>query len=732
MSGALDAIICIDTDGNITFWNPQAEVIFGWKEAEVMGQLLSALIVPEPFRKYHDEGMKHYLKTGEGKAINVLLELSALNSRGEEFPIELTVIPVKQGAELFFCAFIRDISQRKKAEHEKNSLQSTLENSLNEIFIFDADTLLYTYANKGAIQNLGYSEQEIKTLTPLDIKPDFTESDFKQLITPLVNNEKEKIIFFTNHKRKDGSLYPAEIHLQLVADTNNKRFLAIVLDITERKKGEERLLEAFEEKNNILERITEAFVSLDSNWCYTYMNKKAGEIFNRDPEKLIGKHIWTEFPEGVNQSFHLAYERAMTTQQYVHVEEHYKPYDLWFENHIYPSADGLSIFFRDITERKKIEETLVKANERFLKVTEATNDAIWDWDIEKKVMHRSKAIESFFGEKVSKSFNESVFWKDSFHPDDLVKIQESVKAALADPACSRWELEYRVCNENGKILYIIDRGVIIRNSNGQAVRMVGAMTDISEQKQMTLQLSELNQSLKQHTLELERSNEELEQFAFVASHDLQEPLRMISSFMDLLERKYGEQLDEKGHQYIHFATDGAKRMKQIILDLLDYSKANKPKEGKEDVDMNELFFDFKQSRRKLISEKKAVITAENLPTLKTYKAAITQILHCILDNAIKYSEETSSPRIEINVEEKEEEWLFKVKDNGIGIDPQFYDKIFVIFQRLHNKDKFPGTGIGLSIAKRHVEFLGGQIWLESVPGEGSVFYFTIPKNNSTQ
>ena len=168
-------------------------------------------------------------------------------------------------------------------------------------------------------------------------------------------------------------------------------------------------------------------------------------------------------------------------------------------------------------------------------------------------------------------------------------------------------------------------------------------------------------------------------------------------------------------------------MKQIILDLLEYSKANRPTTGKEEVNLNMVFSDFMQLRRKLISEKSASIKANDLPILHTYKAAITQIFHCLLDNALKYSKGDISPQIEIIATENEKEWRFSIQDNGIGIDPQFYDKIFIVFQRLHDKDQYSGTGIGLSIAKRHVEFLGGRIWLESVPGEGTVFNFTIRK-----
>ena len=293
-------------------------------------------------------------------------------------------------------------------------------------------------------------------------------------------------------------------------------------------------------------------------------------------------------------------------------------------------------------------------------------------------------------------------------------------------SCEITTINYK---KNGEEFWINFTLTPVADQKGGYTHWIATERDVTEQKQMTLQLNELNQSLQKYSLELERSNEELEQFAFVASHDLQEPLRMISSFMDLLSRKYGNLLDEKAHQYIHFATDGAKRMKQIILDLLDYSRASKIPSTKEEVDFNLVLSEFMQLRRKLISEKSASITSGNLPSLISYKASITQVFHCLLDNALQYSGVGIGPIIEINVLENKEEWEFSIKDNGIGIDPQFHDKIFVIFQRLHNKEEYTGTGIGLSIAKKQVEFLGGKIWLESEPGLGTVFYFTIPKNN---
>jgi light-regulated signal transduction histidine kinase (bacteriophytochrome) len=168
------------------------------------------------------------------------------------------------------------------------------------------------------------------------------------------------------------------------------------------------------------------------------------------------------------------------------------------------------------------------------------------------------------------------------------------------------------------------------------------------------------------------------------------------------------------------------------LDLLLFYQANNPSEQLVEVDLNEIVTEYTQLRRKLISEKNATITFDTLPVLMTHKAPITQIFHCLLDNSLRYVKENEAPRIEMHAKEEEAVWQFAVKDNGIGIDKKFHDKIFIIFQRLHNREQEDGTGIGLSIAKRSVEFLGGEIWLESTVGGGSTFYFTIAKKEKNQ
>lgn len=238
----------------------------------------------------------------------------------------------------------------------------------------------------------------------------------------------------------------------------------------------------------------------------------------------------------------------------------------------------------------------------------------------------------------------------------------------------------------------------------------------------------LKTELEKSKMNLLTKNEELEQYAYVASHDLQEPLRMVSSFMEKLKIKYADQLDDKGLQYIHFATDGAYRMKQIIQDLLLYSRISAPSEEIKTIDLNEVVAEYLTLRKQLITNKKARIEYDSLPVLRSLTAPITQIFHCLLDNALKYSKEHVSPVITIKFVDKDDFWQFAVIDNGIGIDDQFYEKVFVIFQRLHNRSKYEGTGIGLSITKRAVEFLGGSIWVESTLGVGTTFFFTISKS----
>jgi light-regulated signal transduction histidine kinase (bacteriophytochrome) len=259
--------------------------------------------------------------------------------------------------------------------------------------------------------------------------------------------------------------------------------------------------------------------------------------------------------------------------------------------------------------------------------------------------------------------------------------------------------------------------------------MIGASRDISKLKESEIQLKTLNNQLEARAKELVASNQELEQFAYVASHDLQEPLRMVSNFLTQIEKKYNDILDEKGKTYIHFAVDGAKRMRLMILDLLEFSRAGRNVDRPEEVDLNVLVKDILNMYQKQIEETKAIVNISDLPTLAIPKTGIRQVFQNLISNSLKYNQLKKGviPQVSISTKHFETDWQFEVKDNGIGIDSQYFEKIFIIFQRLHDRSEYSGTGIGLAITKKIIENFGGTIWIESEIGKGTSFFFTIPK-----
>jgi light-regulated signal transduction histidine kinase (bacteriophytochrome) len=227
--------------------------------------------------------------------------------------------------------------------------------------------------------------------------------------------------------------------------------------------------------------------------------------------------------------------------------------------------------------------------------------------------------------------------------------------------------------------------------------------------------------------DLERSNKDLQQFASIASHDLQEPLRMVASYTQLLADHYGGQLDKKAKEYIAYAVDGAIRMQRLVNDLLTYSRIATRGNPIETTDSHSILGEAIRNLATLIEESKTIVTNEELPLVRGDASQLVQLFQNLLANAIKFRG-ADFPRVHVSVRDDGSEWVFSVRDNGIGIDRQYADRIFVIFQRLHTRQEYPGTGIGLAVCKRIVERHGGKIWLESEPGQrGSTFFFTIPK-----
>ncbi len=367
-----------------------------------------------------------------------------------------------------------------------------------------------------------------------------------------------------------------------------------------------------------------------------------------------------------------------------------------------------------LVERKRVEDVLRESEARYRALVENIPQKIFmksrdcKWTSINKNFARGLGIRP---EEVVGKVDWDLFPKklaDKYHADD-VRVMETGQAE---------EFEERYV-EGGKETWVNTIKTPVRDERGTIMGILGIFWDITERKQA--------EDMLRNVLEdLERSNKELEQFAYVASHDLQEPLRMISSYTQLLAERYDGQLDEKAQKYIDYAVDGAVRMQRLINDLLAYSRVGTRNNPIETTDAHSVLGEAIGNLAAVIEENKAIITNEDFPMVRADASQLVQVFQNLLSNAIKFRGE-DFPRVHVSARDEGRKWVFSVKDNGIGIDRQYADRIFVIFQRLHTRQEYPGTGIGLAVCKRIVERHGGKIWFESEPGKGSTFFFTIPK-----
>ena len=385
-------------------------------------------------------------------------------------------------------------------------------------------------------------------------------------------------------------------------------------------------------------------------------------------------------------------------------------------------------FLSILLESKLAQENIWLSNQRYDLISRATNDIIWEWDVEKGLLVKANSgLSDFFGVEIGKEQILFNAWKQLLHPDDYNRVIKKRNDSLRNKSNQYWEDEFRMQGHSGKYNYFYHKAFIVRNTDGQPIRLFGATQNITRRKEDEALLLELNKQLKQRADELAASNVELERFAYVASHDMQEPLRMITSFLQLFRKKYQEKIDDTAEQYLHFVMDGADRMKRLITDLLEYSRIGSNKGVAESIDINQLMKEVQEVFVNRIAECEATIVCKDLPVIMGNKTQLFQLFQNLVGNALKYIGK-EKPIVIVSGQEEDNHFLFSVQDNGIGIKPMFFDKIFVLFQRLHHKHQYSGTGIGLSVCKKIVEKHGGKIWVTSEPDKGSTFYFTISKH----
>lgn len=465
------------------------------------------------------------------------------------------------------------------------------------------------------------------------------------------------------------------------------------------------------------------------DYVFLEVNEAFEKMTGLRREDVIGQRV-TEVIPGIRDSefdWIGEYGKIALNGTGFHTEEYAPALNRWYSLSAYSPQKGyFAVVFEDISRRKQIENALRESEEKFKLIANSIKDVIWmSSSGGETIMYANPAYEQIWGRSTSELERGEISFGDDIHPEDRQRVQES----FAGHPLDKWEDEYRIIRPDGEVRWIENSSNPIFDREGNIYLRVGVARDITERKQAELEKEEYLKQLSLLMKELERSNEELQQFASIISHDLQEPLRTVSGFVQLLKHRYQPQLDGKAEMYINAITDGTIHMHELLNDLLAFARVGGGELDFQPVDLQSVLDRVLQSLGSKIAENKAEVNISSLPTVVADEMQMFQLFQNLMANALKFRGE-ENPTLDVTAEQIDNEWIVCVRDNGIGIDPEYASRIFLVFQRLHRRDEYEGTGIGLAICQKIIERHRGRIWVESAPYKGSSFYFSLPVNDN--
>lgn len=527
-----------------------------------------------------------------------------------------------------------------------------------------------------------------------------------------------------------GGLYIIIAAFILVKETNVWEH-SIEFELNRKRQQAENALRKSECRyRQIVELAGEGIIITDKNFQITEWNKASELLYgwsaSEAKDKNIHDFLWSEKQESETENLLndpldiIQYETTTTKKDGTPVDIIVKISAIRDEE---GNVSGYILINHDITRRKKSEQQMRIARDELEYSQKRLNIALenakiglWEWDFTKDEFLMDEKTEMMFG-LVPGTFGKTfAAFEEILNEEDLPRVRTAYKTSVENGVPN--ESVFRIGPADNQ-KYISSKAFIIRNEEGHPQNMLGVFFDVTAFREDT------DKALFQLNQDLSRSNRDLENFAYVASHDLQEPLRMVTSFTQLLKMRYGDSLDEDARTYINYAVDGSKRMYELLNALLSYSRVGTRGMNLKVIDMKDVLTKVRSNLMIKLEQTRATFYWENLPEILADENQMVQLIQNLVENGIKFSRDT--PVITISAKEEDGFHIISVNDEGIGIEAQYYDRIFRIFQRLHTRDKYEGMGVGLSICQRIVERHGGKIWVESIIGRGTTFFFSMPK-----
>jgi PAS domain S-box-containing protein len=732
LEAAPDAMVVVNVAGEIVLLNVQAEKQFGYRRDELVGQKVKN-IIPEGFAERIIADGTRSAAEALAQQIGTGIELIGRRKDGSQFPIEIMLSPLESPEGILVTAAIRDISVRKGAETHLAQMEGRyrglLEAAPDAMVVVNVAGEI-VLLNVQAEKKFGYRRdelvgQKVKNIIPEGFAERIIADGTRSAAEALAQQIGTGIELIG--RRKDGSQFPIEIMLSPLESPEGILVTAAIRDISVRRGAETHLAQMEGRYRGLLEAAPDAMVVVNVAGAIVLLNVQAEKQFGYKRDELVGQPVKNIIPEGFAERIIADGTRsaadALAQQIGTGIEligrrkdRSEFPIEIMLSPLESPEGILVTAAIRDISLRKGAETHLAQMEGRYRGLLEAAPDAMVVVNVGGEIVLLNVRAEKEFGYRRDELVGQKVknIIPEGFAERIIADGTRSAEDALAQQIGTGIELIGR--RKDGSEFPIEIMLSPLESADG--ILVTAAIRNISVRK-----LAEAN--LVRKLDELYRSNEELGQFAYIASHDLQEPLRMVASYTQLLSRKYKGKLDTEADEYIAFAVDGANRMQRLIQDLLAFSRVGTKGKDLTDTSSEAALLQALQNLRGAITESGAQVTHGPMPAVLADEMQLTQLFQNIIGNAIKY-QRPGIPQVHISAARNGgEKWMFSVRDNGLGIDPQYFEKIFGMFQRLHKREEFAGTGIGLAICKKIAERHGCSILVESELGQGSTFRFAL-------